>query len=550
MTPLETSRPAWAVHALLVAVLLGVEASYFAQESGPLREAAGVAWIALSVLILLCALARGLLPLFRGVFWRSKDVGWFLVAYLLPVVLVLFEVNGYAYTQVNDEGARQLGSGLRFMSTRGDLGIFSIGFLGYPARQYLLAALPSLVLGRSLAAWRLGFAGLYFTGYLAFLSGTLRHLEARGAPRPKLLAAMAGMFVSLSSYPLLYARLFEQSTIPLSLMLLFLAAVLLYLERPGPLPAVGLAWVLGLMPYAYTPALAAWGFGMGVVAWMAFGAFRARRTALLSVLACGAASLAVSLTAQAQAGLFPSRLQVGGFADLSPGDWAYRITSGLHATVGLEESLIPAPLVLGVLFILVHSLARRDLRVPYLCVWTAGTVLLSLALKGYCWREPEFDIHRAMVVLPPLSLALVMYLAAHPEALSPPASAGLLRGLVMGAIVLMILNSAYLPFIRRAPRSYFPYAVTDQEEAAMLVVRKALPGAKTVYLVPPLFCPLEDTLSYFAPETRVVRGQPRGDEHKPGNYLITYIKDDPYARVPSVGERHLNPRPFLRILPE
>jgi hypothetical protein len=116
-------------------------------------------------------LIYSLIPVFSRDFWRRRDVHWFLAAYFVPVGLVLFGVNGWEYTQINSEGAQEVQCGYGFLAQSSDLGMFKMGFLGYPVRQYLLAALPSFLWGKSLVTLRMGFGGLYLLGYLSFLQG-------------------------------------------------------------------------------------------------------------------------------------------------------------------------------------------------------------------------------------------------------------------------------------------------------------------------------------------------------------------------------------------
>jgi hypothetical protein len=539
---------------LFFGVLLAIEGAYFAPEAGVLRAVAAWSWLACSAIVLGTALISSLRPFVQRAFWSSRDMGWYLVAYFGPVALLAFGVTGYLHTQINDEAVQQVAAGLGFLDSRRDLGLFSTGFVGYPARQYLLAALPSLALGRNLVALRIGFGGLYLIGYLSFLSAARGYLEARKSPAPMLLAALGGVLAALGSYPLLYARLFEQTTVPVAAIELFLAGLLRTMSRPGSLGGLWALWSLGFMPYAYTPALSGWGFGMAVLAYLACAGSRELRPIFRMGLLYGAAALAVSSLAQVHASLVSSRFSIGSVADTGNESWSYRLSTGLHAAFGLEESLVPAPLALGLLFVLGQSMRKKDWRVLGVCLWAGATVVLSLMMRGYWRRVPEFDIQRAMVVLAPLSLALVVWISARWEGLG--GNAGAARAVVMCAVLLMVLNAAYLPVIRRAPRAYVPFDVTDKEEATLLVVGAAGSAAKTVYVVPPLFIHLEDTLLYFSPSTRVVRGNPPAGEHAPGTYVVSYagtelfVPEDPYALYAEHPVRFSRPRPYLRIAPE
>ncbi len=550
MKRFETSRAAWCIFFFFSLLLLGVEATWPLTEGSLPRVIAAWTWIACSDLVLGWALASILLAFTRADFWRSRDLGWFLAAHVVPVCLVLFEINGWEFTKINGEGAQEVQSGFIFYTQFADLGIFKMGFLGYPARQYLLAAMPSFVWGKGLVAMRIGYAGLYVIGYLAYLQATWRFLESRGAPRPMLMAALTGCLVSLASYTLLYARNFEQTIVPLAVTCLFLAGLLMLVSRPGPLPALWTAWALGLLPHSYTPAYGAWVLAMAILCWLLFSRSVGRRLPVAVILVYGAAAFATSVAMLVHEKALAGKIAVGGFDDLIGKDWLVRMGQGFHATLGLEESLVPAPLLLGIFLILAHSAARRDFRVLLVCAWALGSVAIALALKGYCWRYPEFDIHRAMFVLPVLSLLLGLYASEYWKQLPQGSDDRLLRGMVVAAIVVMFFNAAYLPLIRRSPRSSEPALTADEEEATMLVLDKAWPNPKTVYLTPPLDCDLDDMLKYFSPDTAIIRGYPPLGEHLRGIYVISFLKADPASRIPDNLVWHLNRRPYLQIAPE
>lgn len=517
-----------------------------------LQVAAAWSWLGCSGLVLCWALLFSVAPFFRADFWRSRDLAWYLAAFLIPLGLLLFGINGWEFTQISNECALEVQSGFFYLTRFGELGPFKIGFLGYPARQYLLAAVPTYLFGKGLFTLRMGFGSLYIVGYLAFLRGTLGFLESRNSPRPMLIASLAGTFVSMASYPFLYARLFEQTLVPIALAYLFLAGLLVLLARPGPLPALWVAWALGLMPYSYTPSYGIWAMAMVILCYLALSPAVGRRLPLGVCIAYGAATFATSLALLAHENSLADKTTLGGFDNLLAVDWLFRLGVGLHATVGLEESLIPAPLVLGLVLILAHSVRRKDFRVPFVCAWAAGSVFMALALKGYCWRLPDFDIHRAMFIVPVLSLALGLYISENWRAFSPGGDDRMLRAMVVSGILVMILNSAYLPFIRRTPKESTPVIATDEEEAAMLVWTRAGAGAKTVYVLPP-FLPeyrFDDILQYFSPETKLIRSAPPDGEHVPGNFVISFLSDDGDSRIADVLVWHNHARPYLQIKPE
>jgi len=547
---LTSSTIAWWLFLILALILFGVEAGYFASPDSLIRGFAGWAWLAISCLVLVIAFLHSFLPFFATEFGASRDRLWYLAAFLFPPLLILFDIQGITYTVLNTESTQQLAAAMEYAHNSRDLGIFNLAFLGYPSRQYLLAALPSLIFGTGLITLRLGYAAFYLIAYLSFLSATWAYLRHWKFKFPLLLASFAGLSVALATFPLLLARIFEQTIIPISVVLLFLAGLLFFLIRPAPIPALWVFWSFGMMPHSYSPTLGFMALAVPLLGYLCFPWDKLRTLTLLGVLAYGAATMASSIAIQGQADVLRGRFTLGGVPNLTVADWLYRYGVGFHAAFGLEESLIPAHLVLGSLIILYASLRQKDFRFLLLVLWSIGVVFFALALQGYCWGVPEWDLHRAMIILPPLSLAVTLYLASYWKAFIPSQYDFAFRGLIIGVLLLLILNAIYLPLIRRGPRGSTIDVINDQEEATLLVVNHSGPPPKLIYVIPDNLV-LEDGLQYFSPETKVIHGPPPAGEHSEGAFVLSFIHpDDPESRYWDQFARHTHPRPFLQMKPE
>ena len=185
---LASSAVAWWLAALLALILFGVEATFFAPPDSLIRALAAWAWLAISCLVLLIAFIHGLLPFFATGSEDSRARAWYLVAFLFPPLLILFDIQGITFTPLNTESTQQVADALVYLHNSRDFGIFDLAFLDYPARQYLLPALPSLIFGTGLITLRIGYAIFYFIAYFSFLSATwacLRHWKRYDAARCK-----------------------------------------------------------------------------------------------------------------------------------------------------------------------------------------------------------------------------------------------------------------------------------------------------------------------------------------------------------------------------
>lgn len=552
MTRFATHPFGWRIYLVGAFILFGIEATEICPEESVLRAMAGSAWLLISGLILITAFFRTLLPFIESTFWSAQDRNWYLVAYFLPVILVLFDIDGVTYTMINTESTQQIGDILALVHERSDCGIFSMAFLGgaYPARQYLLAALPTLLFGKGLVTLRIGYGALYLIGYLSFLSALRAYLKNMNSAYPELISSFAAMMIALGNYPLLFARIFEQTIVPLSLTLFFLAGLLFFLVRPSPFPALCIMWSLGLMPYSYTPSLAFWTLAMILLAYFC-RPYTKTRTAILSAsMVYGLVTLTTSLFMRRTNSNLTQFLAVGTDTKLNASDWLYRFLDGLDATFGFGDSLIPAPLVFGCLIILYISLRQRDYRFLLLISWAVASLIAALAMSGFCWRPPIYDVHRAMIILPPISAAFALYLAGYWPRFVTTQNEALVRVPLILSLVLMILGAIYLPFFYRFPRPFIPGPVTDTEEATLLVIRDASPNPKRLYLIPPFDCRLEDTFRYFSPDTEIIRDTPPPGDHQPGSYSLSYITNDPVAHDWNASTHHSQPRPYLQIKPE
>ena len=412
--------------------------------------------------------------------------------------------------------------------------------------------MPTLILGPSVFALRIGYALFYLIAYGSFLAGTSLYLRHLKFDRPYLLASFTGMSVALAPYPLLWARLFEQTIIPISIAMFFLGSLLFFLTKPTPLSSLWLLWTLGMLPYSYTPALALIPITIVILVRCVWPWQTKRSLTLLVVLGYGGATMLTGFSILWTHNYAAYRFVGGDVREgaLTLSDWIYRYGAGYHATFGLEEALVPAHLVLAAMVILYLSLSRKDWRFLAIGLWGLAVITSAVTMRGYCWRMPAYDLHRAMILLPPLSLAVTLYMVRYWREFVAPAYDHVARGMIMGVLVLLILNASFLPLLRRAPRESYPEQLSDVEEATLLVANLPDGPVKVVYVVPGDI-PLTDTVQYFKPEITVVYGPPPAGEHLAGSWVITFLHpNDENSRVLDGFARHLNPRPYLQIIPE
>jgi hypothetical protein len=543
----------WILCAVTLLAFTGVEFCYFLDDISVLKRDASLTWIVLSAGFLLFVTIDAFKFFFTISFWRDKDRFWYLTAFFLPVLSIYFDVGSVSWTAINNEGTQQMAQAMVLLHRDADFGVYRlVYFVGYAARQYILACLPTYFFGPSLLALRLGTSFIYVGSYLAFLAALANYFRVRGASNPLLLASFAGMMVSLGEYPLIQARQFEQANMPIGATLLFLAGIFNFLARPTPFRTFWVAWSFGFFAECYIPALGSWWLALFILLYLALHPKHKHRI-LLAPVFYGACCFLVACLLMNSLNLLKPRFALGP-ADFTASDWLWRYFLGYHDLLSAELSVIPCPLGLAAMVVLYFSFKFRDYRFPLVCLWCVGIAFASLTFIGSYFNLPQYDIHRATIILPPLAAGVVLFYHFH----KPPADTSVLvhRAVVTCAsvaMIYMVCTGIAVPLTIRT----FVYAMnlTDYDEALYKIdclnFDPKMEKMKKLYIVPPLdINDLETGLCYFSPSTVLIRGTPPPGEKEPGTYLLSYRIKYPEERAYSEIVPSRYPPPYLQLKPE
>lgn len=536
----------WIACALPALCLLLAEAAVFSGTSSVLRGCAGRTWLIISVAVVLTSWVAAITPFFAKWFWASPHRAWYLVAFFLPPILVLFDAGGVRFTAVDIEGLQQLAAGMFMLRHDPGLGIFAMAYERYMDRQYALNCLPAFCLGPSLWAARVGNSMFYIGSYCFFLSALASFLRKRGVADLLLHAGCCGMMIALGQYALLNARKFEQTMMPVGCMLFFLGALLYLLAEPGPLRLLWVTWVSGFFTSCYTPALGGWVLALGILSYLVI---REGRRILVAAVIYGTACLGVTclVMQRIHPSVLPAEFAVGPDEPLTFADWFLRCMSGIRATIGSDFTLIQGPLALAILAAVCLAWRSRDRRYAAVCAWACAVAVLSVVLQGSGFFFPNRVIQRSLIVIPPLALGADLLFIRQLSA-APACMVGGARFLMKLAMAYMVLTGVFTVLI---VRTFFgPTVMTDEDEAFALVdklVNSPATPPKLFYMAPPMDIFLAPGLQYFAPDARVVRGRPPAGEKIPGVYVLSYLKKDRHYDeiIPSRMQR-----PFMKLEPE
>ena len=160
-------------------------------------------------------------------------------------IMVFYRLGDIYHLQINYESAQQLVSFLKDNIHKPDLGYTAAAFVGYPARQYIIVAIPSLLFGHEVFWLQFGYAILFYSGVLTFFLGVCDYFSI------KQYGELWALFTVLScfTFPYLirYLYLMEQTILPIAFVMHALGWFLLSLERLTAGRALILAWISGLL---------------------------------------------------------------------------------------------------------------------------------------------------------------------------------------------------------------------------------------------------------------------------------------------------------------
>jgi len=321
-----------------------------------------------------------------------------------PVVLLvgilaatLPGIGGVELLPIYHEAPREAAHGLRSLDQT-DWIYTGYGHIGYPNRQYLIAAAPSVVLGTGLIPLRLGFGLPFVFGMLLFWVGLRRFLAghqwgSRAAP-------IVALAVLAFPFAVEHLHNYEQTIFPLSATLAATGWFVLTAAAPSVPRLLSLAWIGGLLGCSYTPNLSSWVLMIVSLVWLAIVSWREHRPSWVVSYGCVAIMVAC----------------FGGLSFLTRLDLHKVETGHIKSTAGSAlvdgfsifffgdpQIFVPAVLYVPVMAALLLAVVGR-LGFPAFTMawWVVGTLAAACILNGNSLRPMTIEMFRVLVVVPPL----------------------------------------------------------------------------------------------------------------------------------------------------
>lgn len=176
-----------------------------------------------------------------------------LTAIIVIVYIGLILFSAWDPRFLSDESTREIGCALHYLRSDPGLLFTQTCHLGYPARQFFIPALPSLLFGTHLSTLQLGNTIYFVVGYIVFLYGLLITQQKR--PFADITTALV-----LSCLPHFYIAnslifLYEQAMYPLGFSLSIAGLWLIWFHNKSYISLLLIGLMQLVLITSYTPSL-------------------------------------------------------------------------------------------------------------------------------------------------------------------------------------------------------------------------------------------------------------------------------------------------------
>lgn len=350
-----------------------------------------------------------------------------IIGILIPVGILFFLIGNVMFSDINPDAAQQVAAGINSFK-QPDWSYTGKAFLGYASRQYLIAAIPSVLFGRSIAMLQLGFGYPFIIG-LVMMYFSIRDWAKKEGISEKYALIPVFTFMSFSFITEYYMN-FEQAITPVALTMIALALFIRMYLHTDAITVIAFGWVINLFCNSYTPVIASLGllvaaFGVLILS-IVIGYFKGSRAK------SGKKSSGKRVTGRTIAGKDAARrIIITVTLLLYSGIMLYATTLGkredrllsfrkdLPLIRSIWESwseffmnknawflgLFSTVLLIYIALAFIGRLTFWDFMVS---CWVLGVIVFSNILEGYTTYQKCWILQRNMIILPVISATVFM----------------------------------------------------------------------------------------------------------------------------------------------
>ncbi len=430
-------------------------------------------------------------------------------------MMLILAIGNFDKIVIGQDATQQLAEGTLSFSAP-DWNYTGKAFLDYPNRQYVLAAIPTLILGRSIPALQIGFAYPFFLSLLIFYTGFRKWQRKEGLSEIFSMVAVSALFTF--PYVTEYYIYFEHTLFPACFTMQCIGWLLLFLKKPTLFNAFAIMWTCTMMANCYTPAIASVALFVCIIFLLGFFTLSGkhdlpytRLEGKLSFLTCLNMSVVISLFA-AFTFLFSRGDRITDMRTESFIESLAATKEGYSIFFLNSPSVFSNYLMIFIVIYLVMSLLYRFGFIHLVTsVWVLAIVGMSQFLKGYAIYEPSISMSRTLITVPVLVTALFLTGIEVMKRYKVKVKPFLLVLVVIVNISLGIYN-IYKPVVQGDAAKYFnpdtlqpmKYVISSMMSTVTEAEREGRDNLTLVLYTNNIWLKnLTDYTSYFLPDTQV-----------------------------------------------
>jgi hypothetical protein len=337
-----------------------------------------------------------------SVIWKDLRSGkvWFFLPILLAFPLCFNNLTGYG--ELNTESLSELQHALEGIR-KTDWGHFDVFWTVYPSRSFLPSLVPTLAMGMSPQAYRIGFSLPLFLGLLFFQTGLRRYFD-----RHFFSSALAALGTgAILIYPMVTSigRTFEMAISSLSYGLWALGAMMVMARTVSPFAAVATAWTIGLRAASFTPGLALVGLFWALLVLWVLRAARRRDTATLLLVSATlfyVTVIGIQMYLLRDNPLRPKNVDLAAMVE------KFRLAVVAVLSLAPSQPFTPAILVFPTVATVAYALSVRGGLVPVAGIlWCLPVLWSTVNMHGKVAPELPIVLYRALVIIPVVVFCMI-----------------------------------------------------------------------------------------------------------------------------------------------
>lgn len=329
-----------------------------------------------------------------------------LLSIISVIIITLWGINSFTLLSVNHESTQQVAQALNNIKEP-DFHYTKYSFLGYPSRQYIITALPSIIFGRNPITLRTGYAIPFLIGICLFYVGLRTTLKNNSYGH--FFSAILIISITSFSYVVEFLKNYEQSILPISFTMQALGWFLISFNKQTVIKIINLIWIGSMLATSYTPGLGSWILLLIFILIITLQNFTKKELnkaliwsfCFITIFTFGINSFA------GREDLFKKTVT----SEANIEHIINNVFQGYSIFFFSDKKMFLNPLItLPVFIYMAHSLFMFKSIHTLITIWTLIIIAISVALKGYANPPPLLSIHRAMIIIPIIITGFVFFI--------------------------------------------------------------------------------------------------------------------------------------------